>query len=147
MKSRISLSLDSDLLDRIDGAAEAIGATRSFAVSTLCRRGLGALAGEGAADVGQPAPPPPGALIIEISATAPIPHVAIAETIQAAAELARERGMRWAGCGRPHQIAGLVAPIDATAAICTSIELASALATAPNWQRCPPQLARIGMTA
>ncbi|HQT83861.1 MAG: hypothetical protein B7Z58_01790 [Acidiphilium sp. 37-64-53] len=113
------------------------------------RRGLGALAGEGAAGaaVSVPSHPPHQALIIEVNLDAPIAHVAIAETIQAAAELARARGFRWAATGRPHEIAGLVPPIEATAAICTTLELASTLATAPNWQRCPPQLARIGMTA
>ncbi|MBW4034112.1 MAG: hypothetical protein HIU90_01435 [Proteobacteria bacterium] len=150
MKKRVSLSLDSELLDRIDAAAEAVGATRSFAVSTLCRRGLGALASEGAADEAVSVlshSPPPGALIIEVNLDAPIAHVAIAETIQEAAALARERGMRWAGCGRPHEIAGLTPPIDATAAICSTVAIASTLATAPKWQRCPPQIIRIGMTA
>lgn len=147
MKKRISLSLDGELLERIDGAAEAIGASRSFAVSLLAKRGLGGLAGDGAADAGQPAPPPPGPLIIEINLDAPIAHVAIAETIQEAAALARERGMRWAACGRPHEIAALLPPVESSAAICTSIELASALATAPKWQRCPPQIVRQGLTA
>lgn len=148
MKKRVSLSLDGELLDRIDAAAEAIGATRSWTIGTLAKRGLGALScGEGAADAGQPAPPPPGAIIIEISATAPTAHIAIAETIQESAALARERGMRWAGCGRPHEIAGLTPPIDATAAICSTVAIASTLATAPKWQRCPPQIVRQGMTA
>ncbi|HQT74092.1 MAG TPA: hypothetical protein PLX84_09130 [Acidiphilium sp.] len=139
------------MLDRIDAAASAIGTSRSFTVSTLCRRGFENALGEGAADQAASAPSGPplpgGALIIEINLDAPTPHVAIAETIQEAAELARERGLRWAAAGRPHELAGLVPPLEARAAICASIDLAGALATAPNWHRCPPQLIREGLAA
>lgn len=150
-KQSITISLDRELLDRIDAAAKAIGTSRSFAVSTLVRRGFENASDEGAADRAASAPsgsPLPGAaLIIEINLDAPTPHVAIAETIQEAAGLARERGLRWAAAGRPHELAGLVPPLEARASICASIDLAGALATAPNWHRCPPQLIREGMTA
>ena len=150
-KQSITVSLDRELLDRIDAAASAIGTSRSFAIATLCRRGFENALGEGAADRAESAPsgpPLPGAaLIIEINLDAPTPHVAIAETIQEAAALARERGLRWAGCGGPREIAALTPPVEATAAICSTVTIATALATAPGWGRCPPQIARFGMTA
>jgi hypothetical protein len=147
MKSRISLSLDADLLGRIDAAADAIGATRSFTVATLARRALEALAGEGGGDGGfSTSPPPPGAVIVEIDPTAPRQHVAIAETLAEAAELARARGLRWAAAGQPHELAATLPPLETTAAICATVALASALAVSPNWHRCSPQLARYGFT-
>jgi hypothetical protein len=147
MKSRVCLSFDPELLHRIDAAADAIAATRSFTVATLCRRGLDALAGEGAAEVSAPPPLPGAALIIEINLDAPTPHVAIAETIQEAAALARERGLRWAGCGGPREIAALTPPVEASSAVCATVALASALAVSSNWHRCPPQLVRQGIAA
>ena len=151
MKSTVSITIDRELLDRIDAAAKAIGTSRSFAVATLCRRGFENALGEGAADRAASAPsgpPLPGAaLIIEINLDAPTPHVAVAETIQEAAALARERGLRWAACGGPREIAALTPPVEATAAICSTVTIAGALATAPNWHRCPPQLIREGLAA
>jgi hypothetical protein len=146
MKSRVSLSLDEDLLYRIDAAAEAIGGNRSFVVSLLCRRGLGSLASEGGGiEVVSTSIPPPGA-VIEILA-AGIPHIAIAPTLAEAAEMARARGLKWAAGGRPHEIADMLPPVEATSAICTTAQLAAALIPAPNWYRCPPQLVRQGFTA
>jgi hypothetical protein len=147
-KQSITVSLDRELLDRIDAAASAIGTSRSFAIATLCRRGFENALGEGAADRAASAPsgPPLRTAIIDIAAEG-VPHIAIAETLPEAAALARERGLRWAAAGRPHELAELMPPLEARASICASIDLAGALATAPNWNRCPPQLIRQGMTA
>jgi hypothetical protein len=147
MKTRVSLSLDEDLLHRIDAAAGAINATRSFTVATLARRALEALGSEGGGGEVVSGPfPPPGAAIIEID-PASIPHVAVAGTLAEAAALARARGLRWAaGGGQPHEVAALMPPLEAAAAVCANVAIASALATAPNWHRCSPQLARYGFT-
>jgi hypothetical protein len=147
MKSRISLSIDDELLGRIDAAAGAINATRSFTVATLARRALEALGNEGGGGgVVSGSPPPPGPIIVEIDAAA-IPHIAIATSLAEAAELARERGLRWATGGPPHEVAALMPPLEARAAVCANVQLAAALIPAPNWYRCPPQLVRQGMTA
>jgi hypothetical protein len=147
MKSRISLSIDDELLGRIDDAADAIGGNRSFVVSLLCRRGLGSLGSEGGGgEIVSGSFPSPGPAIIEIDAAA-TPHVAVAPTLAEAAEMARARGLKWAAAGRPHEIAALMPPLEACAAVCANVALAAALVSAPNWYRCPPQLARQGMTA
>ena len=146
MKSTVSITIDRELLDRIDAAASAIGTSRSFAVSTLVRRGFENASDDGAADRATPSGPPLPIAIIEIAAEG-VPHIAIAETLPEAAALARERGLRWAAAGRPHELAGLVPPLEARASICASIDLAGALATGPNWHRCPPQLIREGLAA
>jgi hypothetical protein len=147
MKSRISLSIDDELLGRIDAAAGAINATRSFTVATLARRALEALGNEGGGGgVVSGSPPPPGPIIVEILADG-VPHVGVAETLAEAATLARERQLRWAAAGQPHEIANLTPPLEARAAVCANVQLAAALIPAPNWYRCPPQLVRQGMTA
>ncbi|MEE3502647.1 ribbon-helix-helix protein, CopG family [Acidiphilium acidophilum] len=143
-KARISVTLDRDLLDRIDDAARAIGASRSFAVSLLARGGLERNAGGGVAS--SPSRHP-AAAIIEINPEAHVNHVAIASDIATAATLARDRGMRWAAGGSPAAVASMMPPIEATASICETIEHASILATAPAWARCRPQLTRTGHRA
>jgi hypothetical protein len=143
-KARISITLDQDLLDRIDDAARAIGASRSFVVSLLARGGLERKEGGGVASA--PSRHPSG-VIVEIDAAAHVHHVAVAADIATAATLARERGMRWAAGGTPSAVAGLMPPVEATAAICDTMEHASIIATAPAWHRCPPQLTRTGHRA
>lgn len=143
-KARISVTLDRDLLDQIDGAARAIGGTRSFTVSTLARMALAANGGGGAVSS---APRRPEAAIVEIDADAHAQHVAVAGDIATAAQLARERGMRWAAGGSPAAVAAMMPPIEATASICDTLEHASILASAPAWARCRPQLTRTGHRA
>lgn len=143
-KARISVTLDSDLLDQIDAAARAVKASRSFTVSTLARM---ALAANGGGGVGSSPPRRPDAAIVEIDADAHVHHVAVAATIEAAATLARDRNMRWAAGGSPAAVAAMQPPIEATASICDTLEHASILASAPAWARCRPQLTRNGHRA
>lgn len=145
-KRKVCVTLDAATLNRVDAAAKAMGATRSFVISFLVRGGLDRERGEGDALESAPARHPDHGMIVERDPGA-IPHIAIAGTLEAARDLAAERGLRWFAWGQPWQLARLMPPLDARAAICTTIEHASELARAPNWLRCGPQLARIGAAA
>jgi hypothetical protein len=89
----------------------------------------------------------PAAVIIEVSPVAIVQHIAVADSLETAVRLAKERGLRWACGGSPAAVAGMMPPIDASAAICSTIEHASILATAPKWHHCRPQLTRTGHRA
>jgi hypothetical protein len=153
-KRTICVNLEPELVERIDALAATMQATRTWTIARLLDASLnpGATAsrvfGQRAADRAASAPfdPPLPIAIIEIAVEG-VPHIAVAATLPEAAALARTRRLRWAAAGRPHELAELMPPLEASASICASIDLAGALATAPNWHRCPPQLIREGLAA
>jgi hypothetical protein len=83
-----------------------------------------------------------GVVVLEVCPAAHASHVAVAGTIERAVSLAKERGLRWACGGPPAAVAAAAPPLDATAAICSTIEHASVLATAPRWHHARPQIIR-----